>query len=88
MYAAAAAPPIESMGKCCSGRTFNGRSSSRSGQGYYLVGYVVARSELTIRGHLDSLRQAYFHDRPNILSVHIDVKILSQEYNIQVSKDN
>ena len=31
---------------------------------------------------MDSHRQAYFHDRPNILSVQINVKNLSQEYNI------
>ena len=27
-------------------------------------------------------RQAYFYDRPNILLVHIGVKIIYQEYNI------
>ena len=31
---------------------------------------------------MDSLRQAYFHDRPNISSVQINGKNLSQEYNI------
>ena len=31
---------------------------------------------------MDSHRQAYFHDRPNILSVQINVKNLSQENNI------
>ena len=31
---------------------------------------------------LDSRRQAYFHDTPNILSVENNVKNLSQEYNI------
>ena len=30
---------------------------------------------------MDSHRQAYFHDRPNISLVLIDVKVLSQEYN-------
>ena len=31
---------------------------------------------------MDSHRQAYFHDRPNISSVQINVKNLSQENNI------
>ena len=31
---------------------------------------------------MESHRQAYFHDRPNILSVQINVKNLSQENNI------
>ena len=31
---------------------------------------------------MDSHRQACFNDRPNILSVKINVKNLSQEYNI------
>ena len=31
---------------------------------------------------MDSHRQAYFHDRPNISLVKINVKNLSQEYNI------
>ena len=33
---------------------------------------------------MESHRQAYFHDRPNISLVQIDVKVLSQEYNIYV----
>ena len=33
---------------------------------------------------MDSHRQAYFHDRPNISLVQIDVKVLSQEYNVYV----
>ena len=41
---------------------------------------------------MESHRQAYFHDRPNISLVQIDVKNLSQDtiymYNVQESKDN
>ena len=55
----------------------DGTGSLLCSSGWYLV---FDHSEQS----MDSHSQAYFHDRPNILLVQIDVKILSQEYNIYV----
>ena len=69
------------------GRTVPHHSCQSHNQSIFISGlYTNMLLDMLLFDHseqsMDSHRQAYFHDRPNISLVKINVKNLSQEYNI------